>query len=319
MFAIRKQGGGKNALAFGGGVGFGTGVNFSLSLKFAAATAALVLSCHAQVQDPTSIDFSKLYSKTKEQIRAGLMEISKRRPAPPAPGVKVDARASSVLQGGINEVNIYRFLCGVPANVMLDPDLVAKADEAAKACKEAGRIAHDLGHFTDECNLHQGQRDNVSQVRGYIEDGGANNREARGHRRWVLNPPLGETGLGLASGFAAMHVLDHSGTNLTESWAYPAKGWFPRDRLHGDAWSLYLPKDAPPANQLKVSVWKLHCTPQQALQIPLHPKGRELKIKAVFVSGNAINFEPDVVPNKDTFWVMIEGPGVSEKYLVDFY
>jgi hypothetical protein len=300
---------------------FPASVNIPRPLKkmAAAAAAALVLGVCARAQIPADIDFAKLYPKTKEEIRTGLAEIAKRHPDPPAPGAKVDTRATAALQAGVNEVNSYRFLCGVPSNVVLDPDLVAKADEAAKACKAAGHIAHDLGHSTGECNLCQGQSNNVAQVRGYIEDSGANNRQVRGHRRWVLNPPLAKTGLGLVSGFGAMHVFDQSGSKATESWAYPGKGWFPRDHFHGDAWSLYLTKDAPPADQLKVTVWRLHGTPQEALKIPLHPNGRELKLKGVFVSGNAINFEPDVVPSHESFWVTVEGPGVSERYLVDFF
>jgi hypothetical protein len=292
-----------------------------------AGAISLLCAVAARAQSPAPIDVAKLYPHTKDEIRIALNEIERRRyqpppfdPAQPA-SVNLDARSADAQQKGLNELNIYRFLCGLPHNVAIDGKLIAQAQQAAEACKTAGHLSHDLGSFTEACNLHSDSHkiDNASQVRGYIEDNGSNNRERRGHRMWCLSPELGKTGFGIAGGFAAMNVKDTSGSTYSESWAYPGKGWFPRSRLHGDAWSLYLKKDAPVASEVKVRMWKLLRAPKDALQNADFPVGREIKIKAIFTNRHCINFEPDIVAGKDTYWISVEGTGVSEKYLVDLY
>lgn len=265
------------------------------------------------------------YPRTKEAIRAGLKEIAARKAPANLPGDQDAKRRQSdfkLLQDGLNELNAFRFLCGVPSQVTLDGAYVSAADEAARACEKAGRLAHDLGGNTDKCNLHGAPGTAglyTDSIRGYLWDGGENNREKRGHRWWCLSPQLGRTGLGRAGGFQAMYVFDKSGPKPVQSWACPGKGWYPLDHLPGESWSLYLLKNAPPAGQLKVRMWRLNGSPERALKNPEAPEGKPVVIKAVFSFANAINFEPEIEPKKDTYFIKVEGPGVSEAYLVDLF
>ena len=69
--------------------------------------------------------------------------------------------------------------------------MVEQATDAAEACKKHGGLSHSLGHSTNLCNLAAGGG-MFASVKQYINDGGSNNRKARGHRRWCLNPPMGK-------------------------------------------------------------------------------------------------------------------------------
>ena len=198
----------------------------------------------------------RLYPKTKEEIRSKLREIN-RRPVPDG----IDREAGKA----VNFLNQYRYLCGVPYDVEASQKMNDQATEAAEACDRHGGLSHDIGHFTNLCNLSS-QNDVVQSVRNYINDGGANNRVARGHRRWCLNPPMGKTGFGSGKGASAMVAMDRSGGGRVRgSWAYPGKGFFPKDYLHGNGWSLYLDESAPDKSKLKVEVFRLTKRPEKAL------------------------------------------------------
>ena len=120
--------------------------------------------------------------------------------------------------------NSSRSNSSVSYDVEADARMNEQAAEAAKACDSKGSISHDLGHFTEICNL-SGGTDVGGSVEGYMNDGGANNREARGHRRWCLNPPMGRVGFGGGTKFAAMACMDTSGKDKAgDTWSYPGKG-----------------------------------------------------------------------------------------------
>lgn len=255
---------------------------------------------------------SRLYPRTKEEIRNRIKEIEK-RDAPV--GISRD------VQKTVNRLNIYRYLSGVADEVEADAKMVEQAADAAKACEKNGDLSHDLGHSTDLCNLANGDT-MLSSVRQYIEDSGDNNRENRGHRRWCLNPPMGKTGFGEEGAYSAMVAMDSSGKDTQKgSWAYPGKGFFPKEYLHGNAWSLYLPDGVPDKKDIKVEVHKLSKRPDKAFSANAEIPGTALPVEFVSVYQNAINFEPQFEPITDrgTYWVRITGGSLSEGYVVEFY
>lgn len=252
----------------------------------------------------------RLYPRTREEIRAKVREIERR---PPANGV------SRKQQKVINELNVYRYLCGVPDEVEATPELAARCGEAAKACEEHGSLSHDLGRYTNKCNLSMG-RGMFGSVAGYMNDQGANNRERRGHRRWCLNPPMTRSGFGESGRFSAMWAMDSGGQRLRDSWGYPGKGFFPKERLHGNGWSLYLTERAPDAKKLTVEVYKLGKRPEKPLSATGEVNGRPLPVEYVSTYLNAINFEPESgTVGRGIYWVRIRGGGVRESYLVELF
>ncbi|MEP2774842.1 MAG: hypothetical protein ABJQ29_05185 [Luteolibacter sp.] len=255
---------------------------------------------------------SSLYPRTKDEIDDRIKEIRK-RPAPNG--------IDKLQQETVNELNVYRYLCGVPDDVEADKQMIKEATEAAIACKDFGGLSHDLGHFTNKVNLST-VGDIFNTPKQYINDAGANNREHRGHRRWCLNPPMGKTGFGTAGAkYSAMWAMDSSGSKIRDSWSYPGKGFFPKEFLHGNAWTLYLPGNAPPTEDLTVEVFKLTTRPQKAFSSTGEIPGRALPVKFVFSYQNAINFEPeeDPITGRGIYWVRIKGGGLREGYVVDLY
>jgi len=252
----------------------------------------------------------RLYPKTKEEIRDTLRKIRRRDPL---------NEVSREQQQTINLLNTYRYLCGVPFEVGATPDLVAKANEAAEACRKHGGLSHSIGHYTNKCNLNVGGGI-LSSVSSYINDGGANNRDARGHRRWCLNPPMEKAAFGGAGKYSAMWCMDSGGKRLKDSWAYPGKGLFPKEYVHGNAWSLYLPGGSPDSSKLKVEVYKLTRRPERAFGMTEEIDGKPLPVAHVSIASNAINFEPDSQTlGRGIYWVRVRGDAVREGYVVELY
>jgi hypothetical protein len=285
--------------------------NFSAATRerFKEFESALVEEAQSEADGGFS---KKLYPHTRSKIKEVIREIEGRDKAD---GIDSDQHKT------ITELNIYRFLCGVPYDVEADPKIVEQATEAAEACKKHGDLSHDIGSYTNKCNLST-RGDITATPRGYIQDNGANNREARGHRRWCLNPPMEKTGFGSGgSQYSAMWAMDSGGKRNSESWAYPGKGFFPVDRLHGNGWSLYLTERAPAAKELEVKVFKLSKRPETTIPWSDEPEGRELSVDYVSTYLNAINFEPDEKPitGRGIYYVRVEGGSVREQYLVELY
>lgn len=263
----------------------------------------------------------KLYPVSKKDQQEKLKKIL---------ATKAPRGVPAAQQDGVNTANAYRYLCGCEPYMVFDKTFHKEAQQAAETCRKAGRIAHDLGGHTDQCNLFAGLSDPVRCVKGYIEDPGGPNRENRGHRAWILDPGATKTAFGIDGSYGAMRVMDSSGNTFPKNGhSYPGKGFFPAAYLHGNGWSFYPPKGSPPADDsLKVEMWKLaHSAKTSPKGAQLSP-GRAIPIKAVFKSAFAgsIVFEPDYgkMRSKDghpvgAYWIRISWKGFKTEYVVDLY
>lgn len=263
----------------------------------------------------------KLYPVTKKDQQEKLKAIL---------ATKAPKGVPAEQQEGVNTANAYRYLCGIEPYMVFDKTFHKEAQEAAEACRKAGRIAHDLGGHTDQCNLFAGLSNPARCVKGYIEDPGGGNRENRGHRAWILDPAATKTAFGVADSYGAMRVMDFSGNQFPKNGhSYPGRGFFPADYLHGTGWSYYPPKGSPPVDdEPEVEMWKL---PRSAKSTPTGAqlsKGRAVPILAVFKSSfhGSIVFEPDYskMNSKNgkligAYWVRISWKGFKTEYVVDLY
>lgn len=252
----------------------------------------------------------RLYPKTKEEIRAGIREIQKQEKPE---GVSKDVHEATI------QLNIYRFLCGVPHDVVADPEFSKNAEDAALACKKHGSLSHGIGHSTDKCNLSTIGSVKAS-VAQYIEDSGENNRDARGHREWCLNSAMGKVGFGSGGdSYSAMWCMDGSGKRIRGIWTYPGRGLFPLEYMHGNAWSLYGAGKPDSADKLKVEVFRLSKRPENTL--PQHGEidGRVIKVNHVSLGMGGINFEPEEPAKRGVYWVRVNGGGINEGYLVELF
>ncbi len=252
----------------------------------------------------------RLYPRTKDEIRAALREIEQR---------DKPKDLNKEVHDAIGRLNAYRYLSGVMSNVGTESHMVEGAGDAAKACAAAGNISHSLGHSTDKCNLSQGHHDMATTVDGYMNDGGDNNRERRGHRRWCLNPPMQNAGFGREGVFSAMWCMDSGGQKPRTPWSYPGRGLYPREFVHGSAWSFYMTGALP--EDTKVRIWKLSSRPEQSIPFGQDPKGREIEVGYSFVYDNTVNFEPDpkIKGKRGIYWVRVQGRGLREQYLTELF
>ncbi len=253
----------------------------------------------------------RLYPRSKQEIRKTIREI-KSRPKP--------ANISREVHEATQELNVFRYLSGLDYNVQASAAFSENAEKAALACEKNGAMSHDIGHYTDKCNLYTG-KEMVRSVAAYIEDAGENNREKRGHRAWCLNPPMEKVGFGAGkNGYSAMWCMDKDGKPLRDTWAYPGKGLYPLEYMLGDAWSLYGIEVPESLDKLEVRVFLLKERPAKPFAVTADVPGREIRVrhvsKALF---GGINFEPDEPAERGVYWVAVRGPGIREAYLVEFF
>lgn len=254
---------------------------------------------------------NRLYPRTKKEIRRAIREIG-RRPRPD--GISKEVHAAT------QELNVYRYLCGLDYEVESDVEFSEKAEQAAIACEKNGGLSHAIGSFTDKCNLSSGG-DMKRSVGDYIEDSGANNREARGHRAWCLNPPMAKVGFGSAgSRYSAMWCMNNDGKSIRGSWTYPGKGLFPLEYMRGNAWSLYGAGVPDSAADVEIRIYKLSSRPDKPFSATADIPGREIAVNYVSKAMmNGINFEPEKPADRGIYWVVARGGGVRESYLVELY
>lgn len=257
---------------------------------------------------PGEVTKGRLYPRTKDEVRSGLREILQRDKP------KIISRE---IHEAICRLNAYRFLSGLYCEVGTEKEMLDGAQDASEACAKAGHISHDLGHSTNRCNLSSGHSDMASTVDGYISDGGDNNRAARGHRRWCLNPPLKNAGFGREGIFSAMWCMDSSGKKAGDWWSYPGKGLYPLDYVHGNAWSYY--STGPLPAETTVKMWKLTARPAQMIPFTEEPKGREISIDYTHVYDNTINWEPNTKGKRGIYWVRLHGRQLREQYVVELF
>ncbi|SHI74694.1 hypothetical protein SAMN02745181_0790 [Rubritalea squalenifaciens DSM 18772] len=255
---------------------------------------------------------SRLYPKSKEEIRSTVREILGRKAT----------NGARKEQDAVNLLNVYRYLCGVPYNVTQDSQLNSHSEAAAKICKEKGQLSHDFGHYTDKCNLFSGG-DMVHSVEAYIDDSGDNNRERRGHRRWCLNPGMEKTGFGTGgSAYSAMWSMDGAFRKTRHKrWSYPGEGFYPREYMHGTGWSLYLDEAAPEKDRLTITIHKLRKRPEKPISFSQEPDGKDIGVRYIYTYNNTINFEPAdfSAGDRGIYCVTVKGGGVRERYIVEFF
>ena len=269
-----------------------------------------------EIQEPAALpadiepENGRLYPRSRDEIRRTIREI-KARPIPE--GISKDVHEAT------QELNVYRYLCGLDHEVEADAEFSQNAEDAAKACEKNGGLSHTLGHSTDKCNLAGGSG-MVASVGQYIGDMGENNRIARGHRAWCLNPPMARVGFGASGNYSAMWCMNREGKSLRGSWTYPGKGFFPLEYMRGDAWSLYGAGIPESADKVTVRVYKLASRPDKPFSAMAEIPGREIPVNHVSIAMmNGINFEPEEPAKRGIYWVTASGGGIRESYLVELY
>lgn len=190
-----------------------------------------------------------------------------------APSVSAPYGAGEVsgaaLMAALGRLDLLRRLAGLNS-VTLDSGLTGRAQHGAVLLAAVEELTHfpaqpaDMpGDFYDQglnatssCNIYMGTNATLPQaVDAFMDDSDGGNLPMLGHRRWMLNPTMGKTGLGFSpSGkttgsytynFATLWAFDRSGSGGDYDFiAWPASGAFPSSLFHKDqAWSVTLNPD----------------------------------------------------------------------------
>jgi uncharacterized protein YkwD len=258
---------------------------------------------------------------------------------PYAPG----ALRGDYIQDGLNALNFYRFISGLPADLEVADELNLKAQYGSVLLASEGKFGHtppQPAHMPDDfykqgyssttsANIYAsyGYNDHIlfHSVEAYMEDSDTSNLDRVGHRRWVLNPPMKQVGMGLAKGpddfsYTALQIFDKSRAETVDYHyiPYPAQGPFPVEVFGPtDAWSVSVnPKEFEKPSLESVTVtltrlrdnrsWKLDAGNNKVTE-----KGAYFNTENnAYGTGSAIIFRPDgvdVYRPGDTYQVRIDG------------
>ena len=139
-----------------------------------------------------------------------------------------------VLNEALAEINYVRWLAGVPNDVTLNDEYIRLAQKGAVLLDAVDTLTHtpekpadmprdfyEEGYYaTSHGNIAYWKSRRNGKVKGnitlskstkmYMEDTDGHNIGALGHRRWLLNPRLKQTGFGISTrlGYAVTYVIE---------------------------------------------------------------------------------------------------------------
>ena len=176
------------------------------------------------------------------------------------------------LNNTLDRINYFRDLVGLPSDIIFDPILNQKCQEAALIMSANGANNHfpppnwscysaDGASAAENSNLALNLHSSDA-ITGLIEDPGINNYHV-GHRRWLLFTRANTFGTGSTDNTNATWVIDVPSFNAPfyEFVAYPSEGFFPAPLVF-DRWSFGMP-DADFSNTT------ISMTDEQGINIPL--------------------------------------------------
>ena len=208
---------------------------------------------------------------TREELRsayAALGSAPSSSPYAEAPSVAAPYAAGSLRPESLADAEAYlnflRRLAGLEGAVALDDSLNGICQRGAVLLAALERVDHQPekpGDMPDDfyqvasyatassnlAGLNWMKNDILRTALEYFaRDDGALNLPVLGHRRWLLNPDMALTGLGLANSasgmtYALMFAHDLSGQAEWRQICWPSPGAFPAELMHTDlAWSVTL-------------------------------------------------------------------------------
>ena len=175
---------------------------------------------------------------------------------PPSEDPYSIGRLSSVnQQSALNLLNQMRYIAGLNANLKLLPEREEMEASAALVLKLVGGLTHyparpaalsgsqydslySLGYSgAGRSNIAMGYTV-TGAIPAYMADNDSENIQEVGHRRWILNPPMGRTIAGADGRFSAMYAHDQSGTGTQTRVAWPAQQMPVQYFSAQDPWSV---------------------------------------------------------------------------------
>ena len=203
---------------------------------------------------PWSLDVTNSYSdkpSTKSPYKAGHL-------------------SDSSLENAQNLLNFIRYVAGISSDVTLSESYNEMAQAGALLNCVNGKLSHDPTQpkgFPDDL-YETGKKGcgssniaynygNISKslLSGWMYDGDSSNIDRMGHRRWVLNPSMTQTGFGAVEAYSNMYAFDSNGSGISDFVAWPAQN-MPIELMNGSGtpWTVSLGSEYGKADFQKVTV-----------------------------------------------------------------
>ena len=195
------------------------------------------------------------------------------------------------LNNTLDRINYFRDLVGLPSDIIFDPILNQKCQEAALIMSANGANNHfpppnwscysaDGASAAENSNLALNLHSSDA-ITGLIEDPGINNYHV-GHRRWLLFTRANTFGTGSTDNTNATWVIDVPSFNAPfyEFVCYPSEGFFPAPLVF-NRWSFGMPN-------ADFSNTTISMTDEQGINIPL-----TIQPLLIGAGDNTIVWEPD--------------------------
>lgn len=162
-----------------------------------------------------------------------------------APSLKAPYRigklSNKTMTAILNLTNQIRYIAGLNSNVTINQNY----QELAMSGTLVNYLNDQMSHYPNRpavlsgakydqlyeygstgcgsSNLGWGYRNLYhAMINGWMADDDAGNIDRVGHRRWVLNPNMAQTGFGVTGNFYAMYVFDWGGSGTQTKIAWPA-------------------------------------------------------------------------------------------------
>lgn len=251
-----------------------------------------------------------------------------------APYESSGALDSSTLTNGLNAMNVMRYIAGLP-EVTLNGDYIALCQDGAYVSALNGTIDHypnKPNGISDSIytsgknacgtsNLAMGYGNLANAVLGYMDDSDSSNIDRLGHRRWILNPSMEQTGMGQVNRCSALYAFDNSfGKTSINGVCWPAQT-MPTEYFDGtQAWSWSSGEKIADPNAVNVTLtrgsdgatWSFSSSSADGFfNVENSNYGKP----------GCVIFRPNDLKIKsgDSFTVNITGTGKTVNYTVDFF
>lgn len=145
-------------------------------------------------------------------------------------------------QSALNMLKQIRYIAGVSDEVQLSEELIGYAQAGAYVNYVNGKLTHfpekpegmsdEVFQLGEEgarrSNIawqsYKGRSLNEILALSWMKDGDGNNIGRVGHRRWLINPAMGQTGFGVAGSYSFVYAHDISNASAQETGvAWPAQ------------------------------------------------------------------------------------------------
>lgn len=217
-------------------------------MKYVGVTTLALIAATA-ISKPTDVSAYELNYPTQEEIRQKYSEMEfsvlkdveytkdySTKKTYDMGDISFDDRVQA-----LNSVNFCRYLAGLPADVTLNDSYNETTQAASLVNASNGVLTHypsQPSEMSDELyklgsngarssNIASGFSNITSSViDGYVADTDSSNINRVGHRRWVLNPAMKQTGFGFVENYTAMYAFDRT---RSESFTGDYVAWPPKN------------------------------------------------------------------------------------------